>query len=124
MLNANRNTMHPTVQKIIDRTRDLKRTGKSIAFMWIKGHIGIIPNEIAGELAKRAVTVRMLCHVNLNWRDFLKIEIDIEWQNYGKRAVYTPYIHNCRCIQENQCQTLLITLHFIVVKYLTYMRNK
>lgn len=50
--------------------------------MWIKGHVGIRPNEVDDEFAKRAVTEGMRYRVNPDWNNFLAIttqEIDIEW---------------------------------------------
>ena len=45
---------HPLVSDIKNAVHELTSRGKSISFMWIPGHVGILGNEIADRLARSA----------------------------------------------------------------------
>jgi ribonuclease HI len=52
----------------MSQTTKTQKQNKSIAFQWIPSHIGIVGNEIAGELAYKATRVQTSVHSRPNLR--------------------------------------------------------
>ena len=77
------NSCDPIVQDVLTRLTSLDRAGKSIQFLWIPSHVGIVGNEKADAAARRAASAPSTRHLPLPARDFNPVVstfVCSEWQ--------------------------------------------
>jgi len=67
---ANRNRVNCYVEKVLDFHAKVIAEGKSVVFMWVPSHIGIVGNEMADEAAKAALDIPHGQNMKIPFSDF------------------------------------------------------